>query len=92
MSWAAHRETSRKEDEAYCLLGLFEVNMPLLYGEEEKAFTRLQEEIIRSNSDQRSLRHLLAISQTQATFNAQAEAKQSNLINLLTLACESLYL
>ena len=46
MSWASDRETTRPEDEAYCLLGLFDVNMPLLYGEGEKAFTRLQYEII----------------------------------------------
>lgn len=51
MSWAAHRVTTRIEDRAYCLLGLFDVNMPLLYGEEHKAFRRLQEEIIRSTSD-----------------------------------------
>lgn len=52
MSWAARRETSRKEDEAYCLLGVFEVNMPLLYGEGQKAFLRLQEEIIKTSTDQ----------------------------------------
>ncbi|KAH0557020.1 hypothetical protein GP486_005192 [Trichoglossum hirsutum] len=51
MSWAAYRETTRIEDTAYCLLGLFNVNMPLLYGEEEKAFRRLQEEIIKSTAD-----------------------------------------
>ena len=48
MSWAAQRTTSRIEDEAYCLMGIFEVNMPLLYGEGAKAFVRLQEEIIRT--------------------------------------------
>ena len=32
MSWAAERETTRMEDTAYCLLGIFDVNMPLLYG------------------------------------------------------------
>jgi hypothetical protein len=37
---------------AYCLMGLFDVNMPLLYGEGTKAFTRLQEEIIRTSTDQ----------------------------------------
>jgi hypothetical protein len=51
MSWAAHRETTRIEDMAYCLLGIFDVNMPLLYGEERKAFRRLQEEIIKSTAD-----------------------------------------
>ncbi|KAI0907252.1 hypothetical protein F4823DRAFT_603552 [Ustulina deusta] len=52
MSWAAYRETSREEDIAYCLMGLFDVNMPLLYGEKGKAFIRLQEEIIRRTNDQ----------------------------------------
>ena len=52
MSWAADRVTSRIEDRAYSLLGLFDVNIPLLYGEREKAFMRLQEEIIRRSSDQ----------------------------------------
>lgn len=51
MSWAAHRETTRKEDEAYCLLGLFNINMPLLYGEGERSFIRLQEAIIRESTD-----------------------------------------
>ena len=51
MSWAASRTTTRKEDLAYCLLGIFDVNMPLLYGEGNKAFVRLQEEIIRQSGD-----------------------------------------
>ena len=51
MAWAAKRQTSRTEDVAYCLMGLFDVNMPLLYGEGEKAFIRLQEEIIKENDD-----------------------------------------
>ena len=52
MSWASNRTTSRIEDEAYCLLGIFDINMPLLYGEGAKAFQRLQEEIIRRSCDQ----------------------------------------
>ncbi|KAI1751914.1 heterokaryon incompatibility protein-domain-containing protein [Xylaria castorea] len=51
MSWAADRATSRQEDVAYSLLGLFKVNMPLLYGEGDRAFRRLQEEIIRTSND-----------------------------------------
>lgn len=54
MSWASRRETTRLEDMAYCLMGLFDVNMPLLYGEGERAFHRLQEEIMK-NSDDHSL-------------------------------------
>ncbi|KAF2096003.1 HET-domain-containing protein, partial [Rhizodiscina lignyota] len=52
MSWASRRTTTRKEDMAYGLLGLFQVNMPMLYGEGgERAFLRLQEEIIKSSDD-----------------------------------------
>jgi hypothetical protein len=51
MSWASNRETTRVEDIAYCLLGIFDVNMPLLYGEGKHAFRRLQEEIIKSHAD-----------------------------------------
>ncbi|KAM6509682.1 hypothetical protein FALCPG4_017329 [Fusarium falciforme] len=52
MNWASRRETTRTEDLAYCLLGIFDINMPLLYGEGNKAFTRLQEEIIKHTDDQ----------------------------------------
>ncbi|KAL8779349.1 MAG: hypothetical protein Q9213_006992 [Squamulea squamosa] len=51
MSWASKRQTSRIEDMAYCLLGIFDVNMPLLYGEGHKAFKRLQHEIIKQSND-----------------------------------------
>ncbi|KAF4332166.1 het-domain protein [Fusarium beomiforme] len=50
-SWAANRQTTRCEDRAYSLLGIFDVNMPLLYGERDRAFYRLQEEIIKVNED-----------------------------------------
>ncbi|KAK0702502.1 hypothetical protein B0T21DRAFT_321315 [Apiosordaria backusii] len=52
MKWAARRQTTRTEDMAYCLMGLFKVNMPLLYGEGHRAFMRLQEEIIKVTNDQ----------------------------------------
>jgi len=51
MSWAARRRTTRIEDIAYCLLGIFDINMPILYGEREKAFKRLQEEILKVTDD-----------------------------------------
>jgi hypothetical protein len=51
MSWAAGRQTKRKEDAAYCLLGLFNVHMPLIYGEGDQAFQRLQEEIVKRHND-----------------------------------------
>jgi len=51
MSWAARRQTKRVEDRAYSMLGIFDVSMPLIYGEGKKAFLRLQEEIIKRNND-----------------------------------------
>jgi hypothetical protein len=46
MLWAETRETTCKEDKAYSLLGIFDVYMPLIYGEgREKALKRLREEI-----------------------------------------------
>ena len=55
MSWASKRTTARREDIAYCLLGLFDLNMPLLYGEGEKAFFRLQYELLQSGGDDESI-------------------------------------
>ena len=51
-SWAAGRRTTRIEDRAYSLLGLLDVNMGIIYGEGPRAFERLQEELLRTSSDQ----------------------------------------
>ena len=51
MSWASNRDTTRVEDQAYCLMGIFGINMPLIYGEGENAFIRLQEEIMKISDD-----------------------------------------
>jgi hypothetical protein len=52
MSWASKRVTSRTEDVAYCLLGIFGVSIPPLYGEGNNAFLRLQQEIMRTRNDE----------------------------------------
>ncbi|TBU53257.1 hypothetical protein BD310DRAFT_164073 [Dichomitus squalens] len=52
MSWAAGRQTTRVEDQAYSLQGLLGINMHTLYGEGEQAFRRLQEEILTRYPDQ----------------------------------------
>ncbi|KAM3420458.1 hypothetical protein BST61_g3728 [Cercospora zeina] len=84
MRWASLRQTTRVEDVAYCLLGLFGVNMPLLYGEETKAFMRLQMEIIRKTEDEsiyawhtsdRSWKGLLAPSPASFTGTRVVEAR-----------------
>ncbi|KAJ8107993.1 hypothetical protein OPT61_g8484 [Boeremia exigua] len=67
MSWAAHRQTTRIEDQAYCLLGLFDIQMPLLYGEGHKAFIRLQEEILKTTDDY-SIFAWRAIDSTPSTY------------------------
>jgi hypothetical protein len=45
MSWSAQRKTTRQEDSVYCLLGIFEIHMPVMYGEGEFAQIRLRNEI-----------------------------------------------
>jgi hypothetical protein len=46
LRWAAKRQTTREEDWAYCLLGIFGVFMPLLYGEgRDNSVRRLRKEI-----------------------------------------------
>ena len=51
MSWASKRTTTRVEDIAYSLLGIFDISLPLLYGESTRAFTRLQEKLIEQYHD-----------------------------------------
>ncbi|KAL1948055.1 hypothetical protein VTO73DRAFT_12130 [Trametes versicolor] len=51
MSWAAKRETTRVEDRAYSLMGIFGIHMSPIYGEGQNAFLRLQEEVIRTIPD-----------------------------------------
>ncbi|QGI99151.1 hypothetical protein CEK26_012220 [Fusarium fujikuroi] len=51
MSWASKRTTKRDEDIAYCLLGIFNVTMPMIYGEGRKAFERLQLKIMEQTTD-----------------------------------------
>ncbi|KAF5334002.1 hypothetical protein D9758_017533 [Tetrapyrgos nigripes] len=93
MSWAASRETTRAEDQAYSLMGMFGVNMPPIYGEGgAKAFMRLQQEIIKI-SDDRSIfawvaassehdenRGLLAKSPYEFRMSGEVKASESDCI------------
>jgi len=45
MRWAKNRRTKKLEDQVYCLLGIFNVSIPLIYGEGKNAFRRLGKEI-----------------------------------------------
>ena len=52
MSWAAKRQTTKPEDMAYCLLGIFGINMAPLYGEGAvAAFRRLQHKILKRSTE-----------------------------------------
>ncbi|KAL5586902.1 hypothetical protein FOVSG1_012038 [Fusarium oxysporum f. sp. vasinfectum] len=51
MSWAAHRETTREEDMAYSLFGIFNLHLPVQYGEGKGAFLRLQDALIAKNDE-----------------------------------------
>ncbi|KAK1674088.1 hypothetical protein BDP55DRAFT_705040 [Colletotrichum godetiae] len=51
MSWAAERHTAQEEDRACSLFGIFDVKIPLIYGEESKAFYHLQVAILQDFTD-----------------------------------------
>ena len=51
MSWVSKRQSTRIEDRAYSLLGLFDISLPILYGEGPRAFTSLQERILQTSVD-----------------------------------------
>jgi hypothetical protein len=75
MSWAAERQTTRPEDKAYCLLGLFHVNMAMLYGEGgPRAFHRLQEEIMKRSTDQSILAWTPTQPEPSATTSVLADS------------------
>jgi hypothetical protein len=52
MSWASDRNTTKDEDMAYCMIGIFDIShMYLKRGEGRRAFIRLQEEVIKQSND-----------------------------------------
>lgn len=78
MAWAAYRETTKVEDKAYCLLGIFGVNMPLIYGEGQKAFIRLQKEIINESNDL----SIFAWGHPQTTTSQRQDVAESSLTRI----------
>jgi hypothetical protein len=52
MVWASKRKTTRIEDMAYCLIGIFDIPLSIAYGEGRLAFHRLQVEIVEHSHDQ----------------------------------------
>jgi hypothetical protein len=70
MSWMEKRQTKLKEDIAYSVLGIFDVNMALIYGEgREKALARLKREYMIASSDAGCSPALqIPMSQKQSTY------------------------
>ncbi|KAK3366724.1 hypothetical protein B0T24DRAFT_367243 [Lasiosphaeria ovina] len=86
MSWAGGRETKRKEDLAYCLLGIFGVTMPMIYGEGgDQAFLRLQDQILRTTRDDSILAWGL-ISPEKPLINSADQAGQATAGRILATA------
>jgi hypothetical protein len=56
LSWAQNRQTMRKEDKAYSLLGIFDVYIPLIYGEgRDNALIRLRQAIDKHSKGKRTI-------------------------------------
>ncbi|KAK4249899.1 heterokaryon incompatibility protein-domain-containing protein [Corynascus novoguineensis] len=86
MSWDAHRVTKRQEDIAYCLLRIFGIAMPMIYGEGDKAFRRPQEQIIEDFGDGSILAWNLDLNEslgdrTQVTFGTALAPAPSHFAN-----------
>jgi hypothetical protein len=70
MVWASKRKTTRIEDMAYCLIGIFNIPLSIAYGEGQMAFHRLQVEIVQRSHD----RGLFAWSGSPSTHNSMFAA------------------
>lgn len=77
MSWANRRNTTREEDRAYSLLGIFGIHMPLIYGEgADNAFNRLQDELQKRQNRKHQLADQSIIS--YPAFNFSKRLRLSN--------------
>jgi hypothetical protein len=87
LKWQEHRETTRPEDKAYSLLGIFGIHMPLIYGErEDGAFRRLREEI------DRATRGMLPPGFNHANVNMLLIRQAANMMTSLLLSASLAHL
>ncbi|KAH8800725.1 hypothetical protein F5884DRAFT_757573 [Xylogone sp. PMI_703] len=83
MSWAENRNTTLEEDKFYCLLGIFDISMPLIYGEGgERASRRLQEEIHKSYKGTDFEQFTVGLDLSTLPEAAQFVARQSELTEM----------
>ncbi|OCK73007.1 HET-domain-containing protein, partial [Lepidopterella palustris CBS 459.81] len=87
MLWAAKRETTREEDKAYCLLGIFNIHMPLIYGEGKNAFIRLNNEI--NNSSKASQAETLPTPSSTIPFRRDPDfVDRGSILDQIQQKCE----
>ncbi|MCJ1313481.1 hypothetical protein MMC25_007159, partial [Agyrium rufum] len=83
MSWAASRETYRQEDRAYSLFGIFDVNMPPIYGEgKEKALRRLREEIEKATKGLEREKFSVVFSLSEVVYVERFVARETELLEM----------
>ena len=87
MSWAAERETTRVEDRAYCLLGIFEVAMAQIYGEREKAFLRLQRTIAQQSKDESIFAWSMGLEQNEKDYTGLFAPSPSSYRDCSNIVC-----
>lgn len=75
MFWASRRDTTRREDRAYCLLGIFDVQLPIIYGEYEKSFFRLQKELLERYPNDQSIFAWTGVSDSHSGLLATSPAE-----------------
>jgi hypothetical protein len=78
-SWSQHRRTTREEDGAYCLLGLFDCHLPLIYGEgKEKAMKRLRKEVMESSGRLTKIRSWLSAPDPSTNYHKALKQRQAD--------------
>ena len=85
MSWAASRTTTRVEDEAYSLMGIFGVTISVSYGEGRYAFIRLQEEIVKHYPDQTIFAWGHILHPFNFTYSSPGDADSGEISNSLAV-------
>ncbi|KAH7395355.1 hypothetical protein DE146DRAFT_616190 [Phaeosphaeria sp. MPI-PUGE-AT-0046c] len=87
-SWAKHRQTTIEEDEAYSLIGIFDVSMALIYGERrDQAFRRLEEEIHKLHKGIDFRQYTVAVDLGSIPEATQFVAREKELLQMNQLLC-----
>ncbi|KAG4429439.1 hypothetical protein IFR05_015080 [Cadophora sp. M221] len=85
MSWAERRKTTREEDQAYSLLGIFDISIPVIYGEgREKALRRLREEIDKASKGMKCEDFSVSFSLSNISGIEQLVAREEELTEIHT--------